>query len=704
MARVPCKATALVAGVLLLAACGSASEQGSSADDAAPATDTVSVDTQLADVPPLDVAAAPDADPDSAVTDSDAGRSPGQVRMRRLTRTWYGRTVNALFGVSGSLADQLPSDTSAFGFDSLADHNTVSPVLVEAWERLASEAAAAIMTPCSACPDSLSWTVEAESLAASTAAPEPGVGKVLTTTEPLVTDLRVPSDGSYRFIATLTTVNFENNPPAVRFMVDGAEVGSAVVGPAVGLQAHEVSVDLSAGEHRLGVALVAPEIVVVVDRFDLIAPAGIPAPVPSRERVLTCTPPKPSDASSVATCAEAILRQLLPQVWRRPVDDAEVASMVQLVTTTVAAGSDFPRAVELAVQAALLSPHYVFLVETGSAATAQHELANRLAYFLWAGPPDAALTALADAGTLTTNLAGQIDRMLDDPRVDGLVSELAEQWLGGRLLDRAEPSAEHFPGFTDPLRESLGQETRRFLASFVAQDRDIRELVTSKDMFVDDRLAAFYGMGDVTNGPFVHVPDNAVGRGGVLRQAGLMTALSRAARTSPVVRGRWILEQLLCVDIPEPPADIPATLSDTIAGASLREQMAVHRADPACAGCHDLMDPLGFGLEGIDPIGRFRTVVEGEPVDTTGVLPDGTTFEGVDELVAILGKDARLLDCAASKVWTYAMGRVPDAEDEAALRDLVERWGTEGYRFRALLRLIATNAAFTSPSAPEATP
>jgi len=327
------------------------------------------------------------------------------------------------------------------------------------------------------------------------------------------------------------------------------------------------------------------------------------------------------------------------------------------------------------------------------------ELASRLSFFLWSSTPDDALLSLAEQGVLRdpSVLLAQVDRMLADPKAAALVDTLGVEWLYLAAVDESSPDADTFPTFGEPLRASMKAELALFTADVLLSDRSMLDLVTSTETFVDPALATHYGIAPPSASGFARVslPD----RPGIFGRAGWLTAVSYPTRTSPVRRGKWVLENLMCEAPPPPPpgvvAALPADGEDTGVTASIREQFEQHRADPACAGCHIPMDGIGFGLEGFDAIGRSRAVDEyGNPIDASGSLATGASFVGPSELSRMLAADPKVPRCMTQKVFTFALGRPPRVEDLDYLEAIQAEFAANGHTFRALARAIVRSEPF----------
>lgn len=411
----------------------------------------------------------------------------------------------------------------------------------------------------------------------------------------------------------------------------------------------------------------------------------------------------PCDPAGARTCAETTIRGLLPRAFRRPVGSDELGRVLALYDLGASESKSFQRGMALALEGVLLSPHFLFRVERdpdpASPAVhplSDHELATRLSYFLWSTAPDQTLRAAADAGKLQDpeELSAQVERMLQDPRSSALTRNFAGQWLLLGALSEHQADSTKYPRFDAALRDAMREETSRFFASFLASDLPVRDLARADWTYVDARLANLYGLPPPAQG-FARVSTAATERRGLLGQASFLTVTSHAATTSPVKRGKFVLERLLCAAPPDPPPGIPPLDSVPMPGATLRERLEEHRKSPSCAGCHSSMDPIGFGLEPFDAIGGLRTKDDGGfAVDSAGELPDGRAFGGPRELAEIVAADPRFARCVAEKLWVYALGRGVAAGDQPYLDDIDQKLAARGGSPRALIELVVVSEPF----------
>ncbi|MGH9799974.1 MAG: DUF1592 domain-containing protein, partial [Blastocatellia bacterium] len=458
----------------------------------------------------------------------------------------------------------------------------------------------------------------------------------------------------------------------------------------------------------------------------------------SRKKVFVCGHTAGNHQHQPAACASKIIGNLAHRAYRRPVTPEEINKLTGFVALAQKQGDSFEEGLVQAIQAMLVSPHFLFRIEqsvstaTGagrvSAATGrerallntptgqdslstgrgtdspikpigQHELASRLSYFLWSSMPDDELLQLADQRKLRRPevLAAQVQRMLKDAKSSALVENFAGQWLELRRLESAKPDRDRFPQFDEYFRMSIRRETELFFDHIIRQDRSLLDFIDADYTFVNERLARFYKIPGVAGPEFRKVALTAdSNRGGILTQASVLTVSSYATRTSVVLRGKWILDNVLNAPPPPAPPGVPNLDESKIGSASsLRQQMELHRTNPSCAACHARLDPLGFGLENFDAIGGWRTMDGKFPIDSSGVLPDGRTFKGVAELKVILKADRdSFAEGVTDKLLTYALGRGMERYDRVTVKQIARRVAAKEYKFSSLVMEIVNSLPF----------
>ncbi len=416
--------------------------------------------------------------------------------------------------------------------------------------------------------------------------------------------------------------------------------------------------------------LSAPHLVAMQTAAESLANAAMADPA-QRASIVTC-----DLASGGASCVKSSLLSFTQRAWRRPVVETDLARYYAAIDSALAAGDSAEQALTTVLQAVLLSPNFLFRAELDPDPTSMtarplngYELASRLSYFLWSSMPDDELFSSAAAGTLpdTATLDAEVSRMLQDPKSQALVENFAGQWLYLRKVDEVEPDAMLFPSFDQPLRAAMKRETELLFSDIVFQAAPVDRLLLADYTYVNDRLAQHYGLPSPGSSEFVRVDltGNTERPGGILSHGSVLTVTSHAARTSPVRRGKWVMSQLTCTDINPPPPNVDTTLdSDTVTATSLREKLEQHRANPVCASCHSLMDPIGLGMENFDAIGAYRSSDAGIAIDASGTLPDGSSFDGVAQLRPLIAQDPGFMRCLVKNLYTYALGRVPSVDPE----------------------------------------
>ncbi len=688
-------------------------------------------------------------DANIARMDQQQSAAPTRPIVRRLNRAEYNNTVHDLLGVTLRPADDFPPDVPGLGFDTVGGALSVSPALAERYLAAAEKVArAAVFGVGPLKPERVAhqpfFTADAFSTNKTVKFDYDETGMSLPSALHVVQTF--PADGEYTLRGILRGVRPPGSDPVeLGFWIDGKLVHEAKIPVPTKVEAGrnpgelngkwaEFRTQVPAGEHWLSVTLLrmyeglpaeykGPRPAKAVGRanratdaffpmyLDVVGPFN-PRQGPSEESLRKIFPGGPTRGPRDAAYARTILANLARRAFRRPVADAEVDDLVRLVTMAQKDGESFEEGLCLAIERILISPHFLFRVERGRPASghpaagtgedlygiSQHELATRLSYFLWSSMPDDELLRCADEGTLRWPevLEAQVRRMLQDAKARALAENFGGQWLQTRALESHTPDRTKFPEFTDYTRLSMKQETDLFFTHVIREDRPILDFLDAPYTFLNQRLAEYYKIPGVKGHEFRRVDLTGTQRRGVLGHAGVLAVTSYANRTSPVLRGKWILENLLNAPPPPPPPDVP-TLSDLPPGKSLsmRAQLDQHRANPNCASCHARMDPLGFALEHFDAIGGWREKENGLPIDTAGTLPDGRSFTGFQDLIAILKADpGAFTECLTEKMLTYALGRGLERGDRKAVKAIAERVARDDYRFSALVLEIVRSAPF----------
>jgi hypothetical protein len=636
---------------------------------------------------------------------------PGRVTARRLNRAEYNNTVRDLLGVDLRPADDFPTDDSGYGFDTIADVLSVSPVHLERYLAAAEKlAAAAIVVDRPPPVTQERYQIE----------PAPAPTGELVWPEEYSVRHRFPVTGDYEILFAL---GGRRPGPLERLRlmlwVDGEPLANYELEPETSRRRFEHRVRLKEGEHALRAALVPDtsrvddalgehpgpntrEVNLVLDRFEIRGPYH-PERRPltdSHRRIIACGH---APGEHEAGCARLILSRLARRAWRRPVTPEEVASLERFVRLREQEGASLEEGLQAALEAILVSPKFLFRIERDPAPGEvrrldDFELASRLSYFLWSSMPDEELFALAEQGRLSEPevLEAQARRMIADPRARALVENFGGQWLQLRNLAAARPDPARFPDFDEELRQAMRTETELFFEEVLRRDRSILDFIDGRYTYLNERLARHYGIEGVKGPHFRRVELDGVQRSGVLTQASVLTVASYPTRTSPVLRGLWVLENVLGAPPPPPPANVPA-LDDSRVGsaATLRQQLERHRADPGCAVCHNRIDPLGFGLENYGPTGAWRTHEGRFPVDAAGELPGGRKFQTPAELKQILREDApAFARTLTEKLLIYALGRGLARGDRPVIEAIREAVARDAYRFSTLILEIVKSPPF----------
>ena len=669
-----------------------------------------------------------------------ANPEPGRAALHRLNRTEYGNAIRDLLDLEIDVTELLPADDEAYGFDNVADVLRVSPSLLEQYltaSRKISELAVgdpeiATISSVYRVPPDRAQSDHIEGLGLGTRG-----GTLIRHTFPL--------DAEYDFSVFLmrNIVGYMKGlewPHELEIAIDGERVFLAPVGgdadnamsdanfAAAGDAIDErlqTRIPVTAGPHDVGVAFIRKNYsesheplqphtrdhdlqnmngVPLVDYIDITGPFAVTGrgDTASRRRIFTCSP-APGDEQ---LCATEILSRLATRAYRRPVNDDDMALLMEFYDAGRNTG-DFETGIQNGLRLVLSSPEFLFRSEPDPEGIRPGEiypvddlaLASRLSFFLWSSIPDDALLALAVEGRLSDPevLSGQVERMLADARSNALVENFAGQWLFLRNLQSVSPDSKLFPNFDDNLRQAFRTETELFFESVIREDRSILDLLTAEYTFVNERLARHYGIDDVYGSHFRRVTLEDSNRRGLLGHGSILTITSMPNRTSPVLRGKWVLENILGTPPPAPPSDVP-DLEENQPGQeprSVKARLEEHRGNPVCASCHAMIDPAGLALENFDAIGRWRTKEEGGLVETDGQLVDGTPVDGPVALrEALLDRSSQFVRTVTEKMLTYALGRGLEHYDMPVVRSVAENAIADDYRFSSLVMGIVNSPPF----------
>jgi cytochrome c5 len=670
-----------------------------------------------------------------------ASPNPGRASVHRLNRAEYGNAMRDLLALEVDATEFLPADDEGYGFDNIADILRVSPSLLEQY-LAASAKIAALAVGDPQTPPVISVYRAPPDLAQA----EHIEGLPLGTRGGLLIRHNFPLDAEYDFNVFLrrNIVGYMTGlewPHELEISIDGERVFIAQVGGEednamsdANFSAAANAIDerlrtrvfVPAGPHDVGIAFLGRSSaetheplelhtrnldlqdmngLPVVDYVNVIGPfdATGPGDTPSRRRIFICEPERLRDE---AACAERILSKLARTAYRRPVTPEDVAQLMDFYHSGRESGS-FEAGIQSALRVLLTSPHFLFRSEPEPANAMpgsiypvdDFALASRLSFFLWSGLPDEALLELAERGRLSDpeTYERQVRRMLADNRSSALVENFAGQWLYLRNLESARPDVEQFPNFDENLRRALRRETELFFESIVREDRSVVELLTANYTFVNQRLAEHYGIPNVYGSHFRRIAVEDDARIGLLGHGSIHTVTSYPNRTSPVLRGKWILENVLGTPPPAPPPNVPA-LAENSPGEqarSVRARLEAHRANPVCATCHNVMDPIGFALENFDAIGAWRTREPAGPIDSSGQMANGTPVDGPATLrAALTAEPEHFVGIVTEKLLTYALGRGLEAFDMPTVRAIVREAAQDDYRFSAVVLGIANSTPF----------
>jgi mono/diheme cytochrome c family protein len=666
--------------------------------------------------------------------------SPGRTdTIRRLTRTEYQNAIRDLLALDIDAAALLPADEASHGFDNVTVRE-LSPTLLDRYITAAQKISRLAVGGARKAPGGDTIRVKPD------ITQEDRVdGLPVGTRGGTLIRYTFPRDGEYDVQVRLARDRNElveglHAPHEMEVLLDRERVQMFTVKPPSGGKGHEQvdahlksRLSVKAGPHDLGVTFLKepadlqetlrqpynahfnmhrhPRLSPAVYQVTITGPFTEhgPGDTPSRRRLFVA---RPKSADDEEACAKKILATVMRRAYRRPVTDTDLGRVLPFFREGRRDG-DFDVGIEAALSAVLVSREFLFRIERdppglakGSAyRVSDIELASRLSFFLWSSIPDDELLDAAERGELRreTVLVRQVRRMLADPRSRSLVTNFAGQWLHLRNLDSITPDARLFPDFDDNLRQAMRRETELLFEDVMREDRSVLDLLKSEHAWLNERLAKHYGIPNVYGPRFRRValgPDSE--RGGLLRHGSVLTVTSYATRTSPVIRGKWVLENLVGTPPPPPLPDVPALDDNTVsAGLPVRERLAEHRKNAVCANCHSFMDPVGFALEGYDAVGRWRTLEEGRPVDDSGGLPDGSQFTGVAGLEAgLLKRPDVFVGTLTEKLLTFALGRGVEPTDGPAVRQVVRAARASDFRFSAIIETIVKSEPFQMRAGP----
>ena len=635
---------------------------------------------------------------------------PGRVTARRLNRNEYSNTIRDLLAVEFRAEKDFPTDDSGDGFDNIADVLSISPVLMEKYiaaaERISARAIGA---------DPLPKPLEVEFHTKNKTIRRPDISTIEATH-------RVDFDGEYIVRVGLPGERAPDAKPVMMgIWMDGRLLHTMPVETKPSKLVYfdpyseeETRLYLPEGDHTFRAGFIDDEFVKGLsekDAYDrkknkfltsmtFVGPFASKVQKPSRKKILICDP------NSGTACVEKIVSTLARRAYRRPVTKNEVAALVKFVGMARAEGQTIEQGLQLALQAMLVSPHFLFRVErdpvdpTQVHKISEIELASRLSYFIWSSIPDDELLRLAEAGRLRAPgvLDAQVKRMLADERASALADNFAGQWLETRNLDSVRPDPQKFPEWGAELRDAMKTETRMFFEFLLRENRPLSEFLDARFTFLNDRLAKHYGIEGVSGPEFRRVELATDQRGGILSHASVLTVSSYPTRTSPVIRGKYVLQNILGAPPPPPPPDVAALDEEALGNTgSMRQQLEKHRSNAICASCHSRMDVLGFGLENYDALGKWRTVDGKFPVDSSGTLPNGKSFSSPAEMRILLKRDLPdFARCMTEKMLTYSLGRGLKRYDKRTVNEISRKLAASGYQFQALIHEVVRSLPFQS--------
>jgi hypothetical protein len=669
---------------------------------------------------------------------ADVRPTPGRPTLHRLNRAEYGNAVRDLLALDVDVSELLPPDDSGYGFDNIGDVLTVSPGLLERYLLAAGKISRQAVGDTRMPPSYQTYTIPhglKQNDRMSDALPVGSRGGTAV-------EHRFPVDGEYEIQIDLQRGRAQEvlgtgRERKLDLRVDDQSVKEFTIGASRGRRAdintgvnHEaesgfkVRMPVKAGTHTIAAAFqkdsVLPEGILFRERFDNIqshfegvgaisvaGPYNVQGPgaTPSRDKIFVC---HPTAAAEEQACAEKILTGLAHRAYRRPVGADDMPQLLALYKQGAETGG-FEAGVRLALQKVLVSPDFIFRTEVdpanspaGSVRTVSDiELASRLSFFLWSSIPDDELLAVAERGELNKPavLESQVRRMLADERSQSLVKNFAGQWLFLRNVPAVQPDPAAFPDWDENLRQAMQKETELWLESSLHEDRSVVDLLKTNYTYVNQRLAEHYGIKGIYGNEFRRITIEDPKRQGLLGQASIMAVTAYPNRTAPTIRGKWVLEQILGTPPPPPPANVPFLKEDaTHTKLSMRQRMTEHATSPSCAVCHKIMDPIGFALENFDGLGKWRELGGDsgtEPIDPSGVLPDGTKFDGPEGLrEVLLSRRDLFVENFIERLLTYSLGRGVEEYDRPIIRKIARETAPDDYRWSSIILSIVKTKPF----------
>jgi Protein of unknown function (DUF1592)/Protein of unknown function (DUF1588)/Protein of unknown function (DUF1587)/Protein of unknown function (DUF1585)/Protein of unknown function (DUF1595) len=665
---------------------------------------------------------------------AEAKPNPGRPTLHRLNRTEYGNAVRDLLAIEIDVAELLPADDIGYGFDNIGDVLQVSPLLLERYLSVARKISRTAVGDTTIPVSYQTYDVPHRLIQDDRL----GEGAPVGSRGGTIVRHLFPVDGEYEISVTLQRnrddeylglarerkLDLRLDDQRLQLFTIAANPKKVVLGSGTPPDAHlKIRVSVKAGTRELAATFLKDTLIKegIIDRvkgddvqtyFEGVGSITVAGPfnvqgsgnTATRDRIFIC---HPSAAAEQQACAKKVLSNLAHRAYRRPVSDGETAQLLALYNEGARNGG-FESGVRLALQKILVSPEFLFRAEVDPPGAAPGtvykisdiELASRLSFFLWSSIPDDQLLAVAESGRLSdaSVLQAQVKRMLADRRSEALVRNFAGQWLYLRNIARISPDQTTFPTFDENLRQALAKETELLIESQLREDRSVVDLLRTDYTFLNQRLAEHYGIKGVYGNEFRRVKLEDPNRHGLLGQASILAVTSYPNRTAPTIRGKWVLEQLLGSPPPPPPPNVPSLKDDATAQQmTMRQRMEQHRANPTCAACHRLMDPLGFALENFDGLGNWRvSAAPGSgPIDASGTTPDGTKFNGPAGLRDVLMKKQDMfVENFTERLMTYALGRGVEEYDYAALRKIAREAAADNQKWSSVILGIVKSTPF----------